>query len=253
MGFANNIVLVTGGSSGIGLAVARAFAAAAATVVLTSRAQDRADAAAGEIRAAGGRATGVALEVRDPEAVNAVVDRVCADIGAPDIVVNSAGVAGAAATESLALAEWDRIVDTNLKGTFLVCQAAGRRMLERQRGAIVNLASITGIGAFPKRAAYCSSKAAVIMLTKVLAIEWADRGVRVNAIAPAVIRTEMNEKMIAAGHLDLTSIERRTPMHRRGETDEVAAAALFLASDAARYVTGSCLEVDGGWTAYGFL
>jgi NAD(P)-dependent dehydrogenase (short-subunit alcohol dehydrogenase family) len=91
------------------------------------------------------------------------------------------------------------------------------------------------------------------MLTKVLAIEWAERGVRVNAIAPAVIRTELNEKMIAAGHLDLASIERRTPMRRRGEPGEVADAALFLASDAARYITGACLEVDGGWTSYGFL
>lgn len=253
MSFDGKIVLVTGGSSGIGFAVAKAFGAAGASVVVTSRQQERAEAAAQAIRALGGRATGMALEVRDPSAVSGAIDGMCIDIGVPDVVVNSAGVAGAAPSESLALEEWDRIVDTNLKGTFLVCQAVGKRMLERRSGAVVNVASITGLTAFPKRAAYCASKAAVVMLTKVLAVEWADRGVRVNAVAPAVVRTELNEKMIAAGHLDLASIERRTPMHRRGEPEEVADGVLFLASDAARYVTGTCLEVDGGWTSYGFL
>ena len=234
--FKDKIVLVTGGSSGIGEAVARTFAAAGARVALSSRTLDHAE-----------------MEVQDRASVAAAVARVCNELGPPDILVNSAGVAGAAPSETLDEAEWDRIVDTNLKGTFLACQAVGRLMLERRAGAIVNLASVAGMAAFPKRAAYSASKAAVIMLTKVLAVEWADRGVRVNAIAPAVIRTAMNERMIAAGNLDLAAIERRTPMHRRGESCEVADAALFLASDAARYVTGSCLEVDGGWTSYGFL
>lgn len=251
--FTDKVVLVTGGSSGIGEAVARAFCAAGARLALTSRTLERAQDIARSVAANAGTALGVQMEVQDSHSVAAAVARVCDALGPPDILVNSAGVAGAAPSETLDEREWDRIVDTNLKGTFLACQAVGRLMLERRTGVIVNVASIAGIGAFPKRAAYSASKAAVIMLTKVLAVEWADRGVRVNAVAPAVIRTAMNERMIAAGNLDLPSIERRTPMRRRGESSEVADATLFLASDAARYVTGSCLEVDGGWTSYGFL
>jgi NAD(P)-dependent dehydrogenase (short-subunit alcohol dehydrogenase family) len=222
-------------------------------VALLARNVDALSPVAQVIEAAGGRALVIGADVRDAAAVASAMERIRAELGTPDIVVNSAGVAGAAPSETLDEETWDRIVDTNLKGTFLVSQAAGRMMLERRQGVIVNLASIAGLGAFPKRAAYSSSKAAVIMLTKVLATEWADRGVRVNAIAPAVVRTEMNEKMIAAGHLDLPSIERRTPMHRRGEAAEIADAVLFLASDKASYITGACLEVDGGWTSYGFL
>lgn len=253
MSFAGKVALVTGGSMGIGHAVAAAFAAAGAHVALTSRTLDRAESVANSLPVAGGKALGLAMEVQDAASVAAAMDQLCSELGPPDVLVHSAGVAGAAPSETLAEAEWDRIVDTNLKGTFLTNQAAGRCMLDRGGGAIINLASIAGLGAFPKRAAYSTSKAGVIMLTKVLAVEWADRDVRVNAIAPAVIRTDLNERMIAAGHLDLLAIEKRTPLHRRGEPVEVADAALFLASDAARYITGACLELDGGWTAYGFL
>lgn len=251
--FADRVVLVTGGGSGIGREVALAFGRQHAAVALLARNVAALAPVAQAIVAAGGRALVRGADVRDAAAVASAMERIRAELGTPDIVVNSAGVAGAAASETLDEETWDRIVDTNLKGTFLVCQAAGRMMLERRQGVIVNLASIAGLGAFPKRAAYSSSKAAVIMLTKVLATEWADRGVRVNAVAPAVVRTEMNEKMIAAGHLDLPSIERRTPMQRRGEAAEIADAVLFLASDKASYITGACLEVDGGWTSYGFL
>jgi NAD(P)-dependent dehydrogenase (short-subunit alcohol dehydrogenase family) len=251
--FAGRVVLVTGAGSGIGREVAEAFGRQHAVVALLARNVDSLLPVAGVIEATGGRALALGADVRDAAAVTAAMARIRAELGTPDIVVNSAGVAGAAPSETLDEESWDRIVDTNLKGTFLVCQAAGKLMLERRQGAIVNLASIAGLGAFPKRAAYSSSKAGVVMLTKVLASEWADRGVRVNAVAPGVVRTEMNERMIAAGHLDLPAIERRTPMHRRAEASEVADAVLFLASGAARYITGACLEVDGGWTSYGFL
>jgi NAD(P)-dependent dehydrogenase (short-subunit alcohol dehydrogenase family) len=173
--------------------------------------------------------------------------------GGIDILVNSAGIAGAGPSEELAEEAWDAIVDTNLKGTFLASQAAARHMLANGGGAIVNIASIAGLGGFPGRAAYGSSKAGVIMLTKVLAVEWADRHVRVNAIAPGIIRTELHEAMVAKGHLDLGAIERRTPCRRRGEPADLIGAAVLLASPAAAFTTGAVLAVDGGWSAYAYL
>jgi NAD(P)-dependent dehydrogenase (short-subunit alcohol dehydrogenase family) len=253
MDLAGRTVLVTGGSNGIGRTLAEAFAARGAAVALSSRALERAEAVANAIRGRGGRALAVEADVRNKSQVQAAVAHVEETLGPIDVLINNAGVAGAGASETLPEEDWDRIVDTNLKGAFLCAQAVGRRMLERRSGRIVNIASVAGIGGFPKRAAYGSSKAALIMLTKVLAVEWADRNVQVNAIAPGVVRTDLNDEMIAKGFLDRAAIERRTPMHRRGETGEMVGAVMFLVSDDASYVTGACLTVDGGWTAYGFL
>lgn len=251
--WSSKVVLVTGGTSGIGRAVAGELATRGSAVAVCARGTERVESTARSLEGAAGRTMGVAADVRDKREVETAVRSTLAAFGRIDILVNSAGVAGAAASETLDEVEWDRIVDTNLKGTFLCCQAVGCAMLERGAGAIVNIASIVALDAFPKRAAYGASKAGVVMLTQVLAAEWADRGVRVNAVAPGVVRTEMNERMIAAGNLDLAAIERRTPMHRRGECEEIVDAILYLASDEASFVTGSCLAVDGGWTSYGFL
>jgi NAD(P)-dependent dehydrogenase (short-subunit alcohol dehydrogenase family) len=251
---AGRTVLITGGTAGIGRAYAQCFAEHGANVALSGRSEERAQGCAEAIQArAPGRIIGLAADVRDAKQVSSLVEATIKRLGGIDVLVNSAGIAGAAPSEELSEQGWDAIVDTNLKGTFLACQAAGRYMLAQRKGSIINISSVAGLGGFPKRAAYGASKAGVIMLTKVLAVEWADRNVRVNALAPGVIRTELNEAMIAKGDLDLRSIERRTPMGRRGETSDLFGAGLFLASDAAAYVTGAVLAVDGGWSAYSFL
>lgn len=246
--FEDKVVFITGGTDGIGLSLAQAFAARGARVALCGRDASRAGQVARDLNA-----FGLGADVRKKADVESAVTAIVERYGRIDVLINNAGVAGAAASEDLAEEEWDRIVDTNLKGVFLCSQAAGRHMLKRGNGAIVNVASVAGLDAFPKRAAYGSSKAAVVMLTKVLAVEWAGRGVRVNAIAPGVIRTGLNEQMIARGNLDLAAINRRTPMGRRGETSELVGAVTYLASDDASYVTGAVLAIDGGWSAYGFL
>jgi NAD(P)-dependent dehydrogenase (short-subunit alcohol dehydrogenase family) len=253
MGIEGRTVFVTGGSMGIGRTLAEAFAQRGAAVAISARDLDRAERGAAAIRNHGGRVLAISADVRNKQEIEAGVARITEALGPIDVLVNNAGVAGAGPSETFAEDDWDRIVDTNLKGAFITSQAVGRGMLERGSGRIINIASVAGLGAFPKRAAYGASKAALIMLTKVLAVEWADRNVQVNAIAPGVIRTELNEQMIARGFLDLASIERRTPMHRRGETTELVGAVMFLASDEASYVTGACLAVDGGWSAYSFL
>lgn len=251
--WSSKVALVTGATSGIGRALVQELARRGASMAVCARNAGAVDDTVRSLATFDAAAIAAVGDVRDKQQVNAAVRVTLERFGRIDILVNSAGVAGAAASETLDEAEWDRIVDTNLKGTFLCCQAAGQAMLEQRRGAIVNVASIVAIDAFPKRAAYGSSKAGVVMLTHVLAAEWADRGVRVNAVAPGVVRTEMNERMIAAGNLDLAAIERRTPMQRRGESEEIVDAILYLASDEASFVTGACLTVDGGWTSYGFL
>src|SRR6266508_34187 len=206
MGVEGKTVFITGGSSGIGRTLAEAFAQRGASVAISARELGRAETVAASIRSQGGRAFAIAADVRNAQEIEVGVARITEALGSIDILVNNAGVAGAGASETFAEDDWNRIVDTNLKGAFLTSQAVGRGMLERRFGRIVNIASTAGMGAFPKRAAYGASKAALIMLTKVLAVEWADRNVRVNAIAPGVIRTELNEQMIARGFLDLASI-----------------------------------------------
>jgi NAD(P)-dependent dehydrogenase (short-subunit alcohol dehydrogenase family) len=253
MNLEGKVACITGGSYGIGANLALGFTNAGATVAIVARGRSRADETADRIRAAGGKTLVLAGDVRSKADMQAAADAVVGAFGRIDILINNAGVAGAAPSEDLDEGEWDRIVDINLKGTFLCCQAFGRQMLRQKSGKIVNVSSVAGLGAFPKRAAYGASKAAVIMLTKVLAVEWADRNVQVNAIAPGVIRTQLNEEMIARGNLDLAAINRRTPIGRRGETEDVLGAVVYLSSSASDYVTGAVLAVDGGWSAYSFL
>src|SRR3546814_494016 len=173
-------------------------------------------------------------------------------LGGIDGVFNSAGVSDVVAPAlEVAIADWQRVTDINLRGTFLVCRAAGRIMLAQGYGSIVTISSVNGVTGIPRRHAYGPAKAAIAQLTRTLACEWASAGVRVNSLAPTYIRTPMIARLSAEGKVDVGRLERRTPMGRLGEVEEVGAAAAFLLSDWSRFLTGVLLPVDGGWLAYG--
>ena len=244
------VAVVIGGTSGIGRAIAHGFAQAGADVVPTSRRAEQVDAAASEIEALGQRSLRVTSDVADRTTLERLLSESIAAFGQVDILVNSAGRTKRAPTIDYPEDEWNAIIDTNLTGTLRACQVFGKHMLERESGSIINIASLSTFVALFEVAAYSASKAAVGSLTKSLAIEWSSRGVRVNAIAPGVFRTALNTKL-----LDETDRGReflmRTPMRRFGNVEELAGAAIFLASDAASFVTGEIIAVDGGFLASG--
>jgi NAD(P)-dependent dehydrogenase (short-subunit alcohol dehydrogenase family) len=235
--------LITGGASGIGAAISAAFARKGARVGIADVSEDAAGAQAAHI---GAGATAIGCDVTDESSVDNAVRRTVEQFGTLDILVNCAGIAALDAAENLSLDAWNRTLQVNLTGTFLMCRAAGRVMLERGSGAIINLASQAGSVALDRHAAYCASKFGVIGLTKVLALEWAGRGVTTNTISPTVVLTELGKKAWsgAAGDAHKAQI----PTGRFAEPDEIAAAAVFLASDGARMINGADLVVDGGYT-----
>lgn len=245
--------VVTGSTKGIGRAIALAYARAGMRVVVNSRSEAECRATAADLRLAGGDAVPLAADLSDAEGARAFARRAAEVLGAIDVLVNNAGQTMVAPSELLAEADWRRTLELNLTACFVLSQEVGRGMLEQKRGSIINVSSITGRLAFPRRLAYCVSKAGVDMLTKVLAIEWAPHGVRVNAIAPGYVETEMVRDLAAREILAKERLEARTPLGRLGTPAEVAETALFLASDASSYVTGTVIPVDGGWSAYGYL
>jgi len=244
------VAVVIGGTSGIGRAIAHGLAEAGADVIPTSRRTEQVDVAAREIEERGRRTLRVASDVADRESIQKLLNEVVNAFGKVDVLVNSAGRTKRARTVDFSEDDWNSIFDTNLTGTLRTCQIFGKHMLERESGSIINIASLSTFVALFEVAAYSASKAAVASLTKSLAIEWAAHGVRVNAIAPGVFRTALNQKL-----LDETERGRefllRTPMRRFGNVDELAGAAIFLASDAASFVNGEILAVDGGFLASG--
>ena len=244
------VAVVVGGTSGIGRAIAHGLADAGADVIPTSRRLDQVEAAANEIEGRGRRTLRVASDVSDRRTLQNVLDEALRTFGKVDILVNSAGRTKRAPTLDFSEEDWSEILETNLTGTLRACQIFGRHMLERGYGRIINIASLSTFVALYEVAAYSASKAAVASLTKSLAVEWSGRGVCVNAIAPGVFRTALNEKL-----LDETERGRefllRTPMKRFGKVEELAGAAVFLASDAASFVSGEILTVDGGFLASG--
>jgi NAD(P)-dependent dehydrogenase (short-subunit alcohol dehydrogenase family) len=246
----NKTAVVVGGTSGIGLAIARGLAQAGANVVATGRRQDLVTAAANEIRAMGRRSLDVATDVTHRESLETLLAACVAEFGSVEILVNAAGRTKRTPTLEVSDAEWNEIFETNLTGMLRACQVFGKHMIERNYGRIVNIASLTSFVALLEVAAYAASKSAVRSLTQSLAVEWAKHGVCVNAIAPGVFRTDMNTKLLDSSPRGKEFLL-RTPMGRFGKVEELAGAAVFLSSDAARFVTGQTLVVDGGLLASG--
>jgi NAD(P)-dependent dehydrogenase (short-subunit alcohol dehydrogenase family) len=249
----NKVPIVTGASKGIGKAIAIGYAREGASVVVASRSMDLLTAIEKQIKAKGGEAMALPLDVRSQESVNDMIETTVKKYGRLDILVNNAGISMAHPSESLSAEDWKNALDTDLYGVFYGCQAAARVMIPQGGGCIINVTSIYGMAAAPGRLAYCASKAAANMLTKVLAAEWAAKKIRVNAIAPGYTRTELVDDVIARGKISLEAIEKRTPMGKIGESEDMVGIAVYMASDESSYMTGSVVNVDGGWVAYGYL
>jgi NAD(P)-dependent dehydrogenase (short-subunit alcohol dehydrogenase family) len=242
--------VVIGGTSGIGRAIAHGLAEAGADVICSSRRQEQVDAAAVEIESIGRRSLRITSDVSDKPSIEHLLGECVAAFGKVDILVNSAGRTKREPTLDLDEETWNGILETNLTGTLRTCQVFGRHMIANGYGRIINIASLSTFVSLFEVAAYSASKAAVASLTKSLAIEWAKNGVNVNAIAPGVFRTALNEKLLDESERGREFLT-RTPMGRFGKVEELAGAAVFLASDAASYVTGEVLVVDGGFLASG--
>ena len=246
----NKAAVVIGGTSGIGLALTRGLAQAGADVVPTGRRAEQVRNAADEVVALGQRSFVQTCDVTDNASLERLLQSVCNEFGSVQILVNCAGRTKRMPTLEFPESEWDAIFETNLKGTLRACRVFGRHMIEKRYGRIINIGSLSSFVGLHEVAAYGASKAGVASLTKTLAIEWARSGVCVNALVPGVLRTDLN-----AALLDGTERGRefllRTPMKRFGQLDELAGAAVFLASDAASFVTGHLLVVDGGIMASG--
>jgi NAD(P)-dependent dehydrogenase (short-subunit alcohol dehydrogenase family) len=244
---------LTGGATGIGRATALALATSGAEVAILDIDQSAAETTCREVERAGGVAFAIYASVADAASVEKAFALLDERWGGLDLLINNAGVSGNRASLEIDDDEWRRVMGINLDGVFYCSRAAGRRMLSRGRGAIVNLGSIYSVVAAPQRLTYCASKAAVAMLTKTLAIEWAAQGVRVNCVAPGYVNTPLLEALDAEGRIDLKALERRTPQQRLGTPEDIAQAVVYLCEPRSAHITGQVLAVDGGWSAYGYL
>jgi NAD(P)-dependent dehydrogenase (short-subunit alcohol dehydrogenase family) len=242
------VALVTGASRGFGRSIAGALAGAGADLVLTSRTLKDVEAVAGELASAGRKILPLQADVTQVEDVEEAVRRAVATLGRIDVLINNAGINIRKPALELTETDWDQTLDTNVKGCFRVAKAVGRHMVARQKGCIVNIASMLASVTLPERAAYASSKGGLVQMTRTLAVEWAPYNVRVNAICPGPFLTDLN-KVILNDPEKVKFFMDRMPMKRFGKPEELHGAAIFLASEASSFITGTTIYVDGGWTA----
>ncbi len=245
-------ILITGGGSGIGAETSERLAREGHAILIADANPEAGAGIARRIADAGGRARAVVCDITRPDQCDAAAQAAVESFGALDGLVNCAGISKPHDSISLPAADWERMIGVQLNGAFFIAQACARRLWERG-GAIVFITSTNAEAAFPRRAAYCAAKSGVAMLTKVLAIEWAERKIRVNAVGPAYVATEMTERNIAAGNVSREQIERRIPLGRLAKPTDVSDAVRFLLSDQSAFITGQSLYVDGGWLAYGYF
>ena len=244
-----SVAIVTGGADGIGWATAQRLAADVDHVVVLDLREDAAVARATQL---GDAHLGVACDVSSPESVEATVHTVLARFGRIDMLVNNAGIGEqSAATVDQDVVAFDRVLSVHLRGSFLMSRAVAKAMLAQGSGAIVNIASIAALAGIPTRNAYGAAKAGIAAMTRSMACEWARRGLRVNAVAPGYVRTALVDQLERQGRIDIAAISARTPMARLAQPAEIAEVIAFLASPKASFITGTTLNADGGWLAFG--
>lgn len=247
------VCVITGAGRGIGATTAQRMAREGARLAILDVDGDSAEGTAAELRSAGADARAYRVDVTSEDEVAAAARAVRQDFDGLDVLLNNAGICPVGPTLEFPLDVWRRTIDVMVTGVFLCCREFGRELRDDGGGAIVNMASINGLVAYPMRLVYSAAKAAVVSMTEVLASEWAGYGIRVNAVAPGNTRAPMFEKVVEEGVIDVDGYLERTPMRRFGEPEEVAESILFLASDRASYVTGETLVVDGGWVGFGWI
>jgi NAD(P)-dependent dehydrogenase (short-subunit alcohol dehydrogenase family) len=243
------VALVTGGTRGLGRVMSQALASAGAAVAMTARKAEQAEAGAQSVRGAtGARTLALAADVTIPSDVDAMVARVLDTFGRLDILVNNAGINIRGPIEQLEEADWDQVIDTNLKGPWLCCRAAAAPMKQQKWGRVINVSSMMGEISMPGRTPYCSSKGGLTMLTRTLALEWAPDRINVNALCPGPFATEINLPLLNDAAIN-AAVQAKIPLGRWGDPEEIGPITVFLASEASSFVTGAAIFIDGGYTA----